>query len=92
MEEIKLEASAERRQNLPGIEYISAARSGRIDAVLGTLRACEEISLTAEQMDLCTDIVRSIEEHGELHRGLAGYYLVRYGMLLECDRERGGAS
>lgn len=92
MEVIKLEPTTERRQNLPGIEHISAARSGQIDAVLAVLRACEEISLTAEQMDLCADIVQSIKEHGEPHQGLTGYYLIRYGMLLERDRERGGTS
>lgn len=85
---ITQETSVDRRQNLRSIQYISAARSGSVDTVLAALRACELINLTPEQMDLGADIVNSVSEHrGDL--GVAAWYLIRYGMLLERRRPEG---
>lgn len=80
--------SDERRQNLPGIKHISATHTDDIDAVLSTLRACEEITLSPEQISMGRDIARSIREHGESLAHLSHRYLIRYGMLLERERER----
>lgn len=79
------EISADRQQNLKAIQHISATRSGSVDTVLDVLRECEKIILTAEQMDVGADIVNSINEH-RVDLGVAAWYLIRYGMLLE----RGG--
>lgn len=78
-------ADTNQRQNLQTIRYISADRSGSIDAVLSTLRACEKLQLTPEQLAIGADMVQSINEH-DSERALAACYLIRYGMLLE----RGG--
>lgn len=78
-------ADANQQQNLQTIRHISADRSGSIDAVLSTLRACEKLQLTPEQLAIGADMVQSINEHGP-ERTLAACYLIRYGMLLE----RGG--
>ena len=85
---ITQEISADRRQNLRSIQYISAVRSGSVDTVLATLRACELIDLTPEQMDLGADIVTSISEH-RAELGVTAWYLIRYGMLLERRRPEG---
>lgn len=82
---------SEYKQNLPLIRHISAVRTGQIDDVLSTIRSCEKIVVTDDQINMGIDIARSINEHMNL--GIfALCYLIRYGMLLERDRERGGTS
>lgn len=77
-----------RPQNLPSIKYISALRTGSIEAVLDAMKRCETLSLTSEEMAMAADISQSIIEHRPWLANLASTYLIRYGMLLE--RERGG--
>lgn len=77
-------------QNLPGIKYISAPRTGSIDAVLDTMRRCEALTLTPQEKAMASDIAQSVNEHGEQSRTMAAYYLVRYGMLLEREKAEQG--
>jgi hypothetical protein len=70
-----------RRQNLRAIKHISADHSSSVDEVLSTMRDCETITLTVEQMNMANDIVDSVHEH-DTERGVTAYYLIRYGMKL----------
>jgi len=86
----KVSDTYERRQNLPGIKYISATHTSDVSAVLSVLRACEEITLDTAERKMALDIAQSINEHGELTRSVAIYYLIRYGMLLEREKSMTG--
>ena len=72
----------DRMQNIPKLEHVLAKRSGDVENVLSILRQCEQLHLTDAQMDMSVDIACSVNEHLN-YAGLAAYYLVRYGMLLE---------
>jgi len=73
--------------NLKNIEHISARRTGDILAVFNTMKRCEELELTPDQRMMLSDIVDSVNEHS---RAVSGYYLVRYGMLLEREKSMTG--
>ena len=79
------EVTQVQNQNLPAIKHISASRTGSIEAVLDAMRRCETLSLTPDECAMTRDIIQSVNNHNPI---LTGYYLIRYGMLLE--REKAG--
>lgn len=78
----------DRMQNIPKLEHVLAKRSGDVENILSILRQCEQLHLTDAQMDISVDIACSVNEHSN-YTGLAAYYLVRYGMLLERSTRDG---